>query len=273
MPSFPNINTLTQKLNLSGNENIQISATERTLLSAIASLALNRPLTGFSDREIDIYANEISSTDTLLEALQKVMARLGKNLYAIYPFENAFGEQNTGIVGYIKQDSDHELLFALDWDSDGFLTETHKVRQPLGDSLTPEDILDILDQEGEHHLLNDIETFSSTTSTGSHIISPNTAGVHLFTGLTSLILRASLWNLNVAHISGKSSTVFVSNVNILKSHFSVTNDVQGVTLVPYFSEDFDTDPGTPLQAIAIQAFRNNNNILLLINKCGYEAAQ
>lgn len=276
MPSFPNINTLTQKLNLSGNETIQISATERTLLSAIASLALGRPLTGFSDSEdVDIYANEIKSTDTILEAIQKIMARLGKNTYALYPFEDAFGEENTGIVGYIRQDEDHELLFALDWDSEGYLSVVHKVHQPQGTSLTPDDILRILDQEGKFKILNNVETFTSSTNTGGSIsIYPNRASVEFFSGgVSSLLLKASNWNSDTAHISGDSNTVFVTNSNILKSYFTVVNDVQGLTLVPYFSENFDTDPGTTLQAIAVQVFRTGTTIVLLINKCGYEAAQ
>ena len=85
MPSFVDIATLTQLSSLTGNEEFQVSATNKISSRDIASLALTQQLHGFS--EVTIGSPKISSTSLLLSAIA-ALYRLSSDNGKILPISN-----------------------------------------------------------------------------------------------------------------------------------------------------------------------------------------
>ena len=85
MPSFVDIATLTQLTSLTGNEEFQVSATNKISSRDIASLALTQQLHGFS--EVTIGSPKISSTSLLLPAIA-ALYRLSSDNGKILPISN-----------------------------------------------------------------------------------------------------------------------------------------------------------------------------------------
>ena len=85
MPSFVDIATLTTLSSLTGNEEFQVSATNKISSRGIASLALTQQLHGFS--EVTIGSPKISST-SLLQSAIAVLYRLSSDNGKILPISN-----------------------------------------------------------------------------------------------------------------------------------------------------------------------------------------
>lgn len=85
MPSFVDIATLTRLSLLTGNEEFQVSATNKISSRDIASLALTQQLHGFS--EVTIGSPKISSTSLLLPAIA-ALYRLSSDNGKILPISN-----------------------------------------------------------------------------------------------------------------------------------------------------------------------------------------
>ena len=85
MPSFVDIATLTKLTSLTGNEEFQVSATNKISSRDIASLALTQQLHGFS--EVTIGSPKISSTSLLLPAIA-ALYRLSSDNGKILPISN-----------------------------------------------------------------------------------------------------------------------------------------------------------------------------------------
>lgn len=85
MPNFVDIATLTKLSSLTGNEEFQVSATNKISSRDIASLALTQQLHGFS--EVTIGSLKISSTSLLLSAIA-VLYRLSSDNGKVLPISN-----------------------------------------------------------------------------------------------------------------------------------------------------------------------------------------
>ena len=85
MPSFVDIATLTKLSSLTGNEEFQVSATNKISSRDIASLALTQQLHGFS--EVTIGSPKISSTSLLYSAIA-ALYRLSSDNGKILPISN-----------------------------------------------------------------------------------------------------------------------------------------------------------------------------------------
>ena len=85
MPSFVDIATLTKLSSLTGNEEFQVSATNKISSRDIASLALTQQLHGFS--EVTIGSPKISST-SLLQSAIAALYRLSSDNGKILPISN-----------------------------------------------------------------------------------------------------------------------------------------------------------------------------------------
>ena len=85
MPSFVDIATLTKLSSLTGNEEFQVSATNKIRSRDIASLALTQQLHGFS--EVTIGSPKISNTSLLLSAIE-ALYRLSSDNGKILPISN-----------------------------------------------------------------------------------------------------------------------------------------------------------------------------------------
>lgn len=85
MPSFVDIATLTRLSSITGNEEFQVSATNKISSGDIASLALTQQLHGFS--EVTIGSPKISST-SLLQSAIAALYRLSSDNGKILPISN-----------------------------------------------------------------------------------------------------------------------------------------------------------------------------------------
>lgn len=85
MPSFVNMASLTKLTSITGNEEFQVSATNKISSRDIASLALTQQLHGFS--EVTIGSPKISSTSLLLSAIA-ALYRLSSDNGKILPISN-----------------------------------------------------------------------------------------------------------------------------------------------------------------------------------------
>ena len=85
MPSFVNMASLTKLASLTGNEEFQVSATNKISSRDIASLALTQQLHGLS--EVTIGSPKISSTSLLLHAIA-ALYRLSSDNGKILPISN-----------------------------------------------------------------------------------------------------------------------------------------------------------------------------------------
>lgn len=85
MPSFVNMASLTKLSSITGNEEFQVSATNKISSRDIASLALTQQLHGFS--EVTIGSPKISSTSLLLPAIA-ALYRLSSDNGKILPISN-----------------------------------------------------------------------------------------------------------------------------------------------------------------------------------------
>lgn len=85
MPSFVNMASLTKLTSLTGNEEFQVSATNKISSRDIASLALTQQLHGFS--EVTIGSPKISSTSLLLPAIA-ALYRLSSDNGKMLPISN-----------------------------------------------------------------------------------------------------------------------------------------------------------------------------------------
>lgn len=108
MPSFVDIATLTQLTSITGNEEFQVSATNKISSRDIASLALTQQLHGFS--EVTIGSPKISST-SLLQSAIAALYRLSSDNGKILPISNGidkfgnvvfFGTNAVGILFDVK---------------------------------------------------------------------------------------------------------------------------------------------------------------------------
>ena len=104
MPSFVNMASLTKLTSLTGNEEFQVSATNKISSRDIASLALTQQLHGLS--EVTIGSPKISSTTLLLSAIA-ALYRLSSDNGKILPISNGidkFGNvvfSGTNVVGIL----------------------------------------------------------------------------------------------------------------------------------------------------------------------------
>lgn len=85
MPNFVDMATLTKLSSLTGNEEFQVSATNKISSRDIASLALTQQLHGFS--EVTIGSLKISSTSLLLSAIA-ILYRLSSDNGKVIPISN-----------------------------------------------------------------------------------------------------------------------------------------------------------------------------------------
>ena len=85
MPNFVDIATLTKLSSITGNEEFQVSATNKISSKDIASLALTQQLHGFS--EVTIGSPKISSTSLLLSAIA-ALYRLSSDNGKVLPISN-----------------------------------------------------------------------------------------------------------------------------------------------------------------------------------------
>lgn len=273
MPNFPSINTLTQKPTLTGDEVIQISATEKTTLRELfhqlgfdGSSILTGLNTGLSPSMVIPTKN-----DTLLSALGKIIARAGSDKLFILPVPDLTDEvrliiavvnkDGSSIVGYIARLSITYRGITLKYVpcNEPFLPD-HSTVADLDSFVDGSTNGFVWDFNGDREL--EINSSSLTFNPGDIIY-------HTGSQLSEIVIPVDYW-YNQSSIFKHYTSTIVTQVNVTKSMFKRASG-GSLSMVTYlFMDDFDANPGTNYQCITIQRVkRAESSIVLMVNKCGY----
>lgn len=273
MPNFPSINTLTQKPTLTGDEVIQISATEKTTLhELIRQLGFdgNSILTGLNT---GLSPSMLIPTqnDTLLSALGKIIARVGSDKLFILPVPDLTDEvrliiavvnkDSPNIVGYIARLSityrGITLKYAL---CNGPFLPDHSTVTDL-DNFVDDNFDFIWDFNGDKEL----ETNSSSLT-----FNPGDIIYHTGSKLSEIVIPVNYWYDQSSIFKHYTSTI-VTQANVTKSMFNRAVGGSLSTVTYLFMDDFDANPKTSFQCITIQRVKRTagSGIVLMVNKCGY----
>lgn len=284
MPVFPNINTLVNKLSLTGDEVIQISATEKVTLRAICEQLGFTPssqLTGLTEGTPGTIATP-EATDTLIQALSKMVAMAGSDKLIVLPVTTT-SEVNIGVDLVVLVDNSVDggtggvvstLTFCNKADiySQPCITVNYKTwsqasDHPLLTCSTAQELANWVGG-GDGNLLFWGDRF--VENSGSSItFNPGDVIFHSGASITELVIPIYYWNLaKTMFIS--TSCMIITKVNVTRSMFSRGSGGTFSNIVYLFSEDFDDAPGTEYQCITIQKVRSNGGkAYILVNKGGY----
>lgn len=274
MPLFPNINTLIEKTTLSGDEVIQVSATEKTKLVTIARLVLgNLSMSTFVDNE-DVAAKvgqsgKITAQDSIVEAIRKLWTKTGKDEYEVYPYQRS--DDIFQIIctsrEYAGGSSSSLELFMFQWDWASYKLEFYcsSLSNPDSQNTRIEDMSNYLLTQNNKAVLSQPEKLSYT-SQNTITLTPNLTTSNVSGNVSAVVLN-NTWDEEVLP---SHSSAFVTTNNLTKSMFSYTGD-KNATLI--FSDGFDINPLTPYQCITVQLVKTGSTTnLFVINKCGYSPA-
>ena len=270
MPNFPSINTLTQKSTLTGDEVIQISATEKTTLHELfhqlgfnGSSILTGLNTGLSPSMVIPTQN-----DNLLSALGKIIARAGSDKLFILPVPDLTDEvrliiavvNNGGssIAGYIAR---------LSITYRGIILKYAPCNEPfLPDHSTVTDLDSFVESSTDGSVWNFNGDKELENDTLNIVLNPGDIVYHTNSQLWHITIPLSYWYDKSSIFKHYTSTI-VTQVNVTKSMFN-KGDLSKVTYL--FMDDFDANPGTNYQCITIQRVKwAESGIVLMVNKCGY----
>ena len=286
MPVFPNINTLVIKSTLTGNEVIQISATEKTTLKAICEQLGFTPsslLTGLTEGTPGTL-NIPKATDTLIQALSKIVAMAGSDKLILLPItsineytegvnlvamiDNAVSGGTGGLVATIS------IVKGTDTASQPRITVYYKTwsqasEHPLLTCNTAQELANWVGNDGGDACLLFWGDRFVENSGSSITFNPGDVIFHSGDSLTSMVVPIYYWNAP-KYLFIQNSCIVVTKVNVLKSMFDRGSGGNFANIVYLFSEDFDDAPGTEYQCITIQKVRSSGGkAYLMVNKGGY----
>ena len=284
MPLFPNINTLVNKAILSGQEVIQISATEKVTLKQIVEqlgFTPNSPLTGLEEVTPGGLSLPVA-TDTLIQALAKLISRVGGDKLIILPttprenggtgsrfvvlIDNSVIDGGTGgLVASIFLGSDNfQPRISIEYR----IWETAE-QHPLLTCNTVQDLDDWVISNPPTSVLNWGEKFVENSSNDLIEFNPGDVIFHTGTGISRIRIPIYYWNHSNTLFSQNSSLI-ITKVNVLRSMFSEGSGGTFANIVYLFANDFDEAPGTEYQCITIQKVRSSGGkAYLMVNKGGY----
>lgn len=285
MPLFPNINTLSLKDILSGEETIQISASERTTLDKISQLALNQPIGNFVPFLESLGGTIINSEDSLLVTLEKLYTRAGADKANLFPisYDVYYGIGGILYLGLTGTTQGPYFLIAILFDTKNgmkpYLWYGIRDMSPSEDNSSPANILDWLKEEGKHIPLSSPDEPIQVSGSGLIDLNPGQL-VTCDHNDTSFRLSPVNWAKGNVYGGQNFTASIVSRFNITHKAFYIPpfNSINGAkfpgTVHQLFMEDFDIDPGTDWQAVTVQLFiannKNNNKAYrFFFNKCGY----
>lgn len=273
MPNFPSINTLTQKPTLTGDEVIQISATEKTTLHELinqlgfsGSSILTGLNTGLSPSMVIPTQN-----DNLLSALGKIIARAGSDKLFILPVPDLTDEVRL-IIAVVNKDGSSiaGYIARLSITYQGITLKYVPCNEPfLPDHSTVADLDNFVDGSTDGFIWNFNGDKELENDTLTIVFNPGDIIYHTGSQLWHIIIPMGYWYDQSSIFKHYTSTI-VTQVNVTKSMFNRAKggDLSKVTYL--FMDDFDANPGTNYQCITIQRVkRAGSGIVLMVNKCGY----
>lgn len=273
MPNFPSINTLTQKPTLTGDEVIQISATEKTTLRELirqlgfdGSSVLTGLNTGLSpSMEIP------TQSDTLLSALGKIIARAGSDKLFILPVPDLTDEVRL-IIAVVNQDGSSiaGYIARLSITPRGITLKYVACDEPfLPDYSTVTDLDDFID-DNSGLTWNFRGDYEIETNLSSITFNPGDIIYHTGAQISEIVIPMYYWYDSSGIFKHYTSTI-VTSVNVTKSMFNRASRGSLSNVTYLFMDDFDANPGTSYQCITIQRVRRTagSGIVVMVNKCGY----
>lgn len=280
MPLFPNIGTLVTKATLNGQEVIQISATEKVTLQQIVDQLGFTPsglltgLTSASDGSFSLPA----ATDTLLQALSKIVSRVGGDKMIILPVPRAddnpgeirfvilidntvFTGGTGGIAAVLSIYGPRVSILTKSWENAS--------GNPLNSVTDAEGLVTWVGQ-GDSRIKLWGETFKETSSNTAVSFDPGDVIFHTGNSITSIVINLAFWNSS-AEVFSQNSALLITKVNVTKSMFNAGSGGTFSNVTYLFQDGFDDAPGTEYQCITIQKVRSiSGQITLMVNKGGYD---
>lgn len=284
MPFFPNINTLVNKVTLSGQEVIQISATEKVTLQQIVEqlgFTPNSLLTGLEE----IAAGELNlpaATDTLIQALAKLISLSGGNQLIILPVALGDGEgigfklvvlvdnSLTGGTGGLVSNVSFSLIYGSPRISVQYkIWDNNLVESPLLTCDTIQELSGWVNGDGgDANLYFWGDNFREITG-ASIDFNPGDVIFHSGASINEIVVPIYYWNHSKTLFLSTSCTI-ITQVNVLRSMFNRGSGGTFTDIVYLFSEGFDNALGTEYQCITIQKVRNSGGkAYLKVKKEGY----
>lgn len=275
MPNFPSINTLNQKPTLTGNEVIQISATEKTTLRELirqlgfdGSSVLTGLNTGLSPS-----MKIPTQSDTLLSALGKIIARAGSDKLFILPVPDLTDEVRL-IIAVVNQDGSSiaGYIARLSITSRGITLKYVPCNEPfLPDHSTVADLDSFVDGSINGFVWDFRGDNEIETNLASITFNPGDIIYHTGAQISEIVIPMYYWYDQGSGIFKHYTSTIVTSVNVTKSMFKRASGGSLSNVTYLFMDDFDANPGTSYQCITIQRVRRaaGSGIVVMINKCGY----
>lgn len=258
MPNFPSINTLKEKTKITGEEVIQISATEKATLGNIVNQLLGN--TNFGEHDgVGTYGDRSikpANGDSVPEAILKVFTRFGGDKLQLVTVKNT----NPTIVGYCE----NQYAFAIEFSERYIMVYTIDPKEVDEFETVPEDLFLQIKDFGKS-VKYSLEVMRSAGTGDSIYLSPGELVYSTGNNLKYIDLPYSSWG-GESQPQLFTCATLVSEKNITKSMFESGNDDNKF----FFMDGFDNNPGTALQCVTFQLFTRVGIMnYILVNKCGY----
>lgn len=235
----------------SGNEEIQVSDTEKVTLSKIAALALSQSLSGFSSLP-NTSAGNINNEDTILEAIEKIVYMLAQGQGYFF---NANGASNSGFLGIaVGIPSYGTMAFALNYgEAELWLIDDPEIKTI--DTIIKLSNLDLLSWIQNHVTHKAPLSFASTQT-------PNVNTLPISSNLKFVNSKSNISDL---------LKMLVAAINVGRLRIVSGNPSTGASGKPELALIINSEQGTNAETagtVGLQIFHLTNDYIHIVSSSG-----
>lgn len=235
----------------SGNEEIQVSDTEKVTLSKIAALALSQSLSGFSSLP-NTSAGNINNEDTILEAIEKIVYMLAQGQGYFF---NANGTSDSGLLGIaVGIPSYGTMAFALNYgEAELWLIDDPEIKTI--DTIIKLDNLDLLGWLHNHVTHKAPLSFASTQT-------PNVNTLPISSNLKFVKSKSNISDL---------LKMLVAAINVGRLRIVSGNPSTGASGKPELALIINSEQGTNAETagtVGLQIFHLTNDYIHIVSSSG-----
>lgn len=235
----------------SGNEEIQVSNTEKVTLSEIAALALTQSLLGFSSLP-NTSAGNINNEDTILEAIEKIVYMLAQGQGYFF---NANSASNSGFLGIaVGIPSYGTMAFALNYgEAELWLIDDPEIKTI--DTIIKLSNLDLLSWIQNHVTHKAPLSFASTQT-------PNVNTLPISSNLKFVNSKSNISDL---------LKMLVAAINVGRLRIVSGNPSTGASGKPELALIINSEQGTNAETagtVGLQIFHLTNDYIHIVSSSG-----
>lgn len=235
----------------SGNEEIQVSDTEKVTLSKIAALALSQSLSGFSSLP-NTSAGNINNEDTILEAIEKIVYMLAQGQGYFF---NANSASNSGFLGIaVGIPSYGTMAFALNYgEAELWLIDDPEIKTI--DTIIKLSNLDLLSWIQNHVTHKAPLSFASTQT-------PNVNTLPISSNLKFVNSKSNISDL---------LKMLVAAINVGRLRIVSGNPSTGASGKPELALIINSEQGTNAETagtVGLQIFHLTNDYIHIVSSSG-----